>query len=61
MEASKTELPVIRGSPRGYKGDYPCLYLAGHNSLIQRENMTIKGYIIFDENDNYIIYKSIVH
>ena len=59
MEASKTELTVIWGSPHGYTGDYPCLYLAGNNlSLMKsdRDNITIKGYITFDENDNYTIH-----
>ncbi len=52
MEASKTELTVIWGHPSGYSGDYPCLYLAGNNvSLIQNSDITIKGYITFDEND----------
>lgn len=56
MEASKTELTVIWGHPKGYSGNYPYLYLAGSNlSLIQNDDITIKGYITFDENDNYTI------
>ena len=60
MKASKTELTVIWGIPKGYAGDYPYLYLAGNNlSNMQSsgviDNRTIKGYITFDENDNYTI------
>jgi hypothetical protein len=52
MEASKIEPTIIWGHPSGYKGNYPYLYLGGAQ---RNEDLSIKGYITFDEDDMCVI------